>query len=74
MTEHQTLLPHSTLSQTALALRLGRPASWIRARGIYVTAMANSGNMETYRRLEYANGRCAGYSFLRAAEGASLKA
>lgn len=49
-----------TLNQSALAARFRRPASAIRAQGEIVRGRAPVEH-EVWRRLNYANGRLAGY-------------
>lgn len=48
-----------TLSQCALAARLLRSTSWIRSQGELVTQCG-----ETWVRMEYSGGRCAGYKLV----------
>lgn len=45
-----------TLNQTALSMRWGKSAQWIRHQGDYVTW-----NGETWARMEFSSRRCAGY-------------
>lgn len=49
-----------TLTQVGLAKRLGRSVSTIRAHGAVVRGWAKAEH-EVWRRLNYANGRLAGY-------------
>jgi hypothetical protein len=53
--------PILTLSQRALSHRLQRCAGWIYQQGDYVSWCG-----ETWARMEYSDGRCAGYKLISA--------
>jgi hypothetical protein len=56
--------PGETLSQIGLAIRFQRSAKWIRAQCELVTGITREAEQETWARMEYGNGRCAGYKFV----------
>ena len=57
----------STLSQVGLAMRIERSTSWVRRKGHSVTGFVRAshdreaGHYETWDRMEWSDGRCAGY-------------
>ena len=50
-----------TLSQVGLAMRLARSTTWIRNRGDVVSGTNGNGECEIWTRMEFGNGRNAGY-------------
>lgn len=53
-----------TLTQTALALRFGRSATWVRRQGEFVTHHNGNDELETWARAEYSTGRLAYYKLV----------